>query len=168
MTGPRMLRAPAGGVPQSLGSWTFMASKCFSTTGQHAFSPFLSLLLPPCSSPSPLSPCLSHANDSPNHPGSCLVFLPLAAQGPHPSPSCSWSYPPLSHYGLFCFLHSFEQFCINYCNEKLQQLFIELTLKSEQEEYEAEGIAVSTGLQVSPHAIGRPGFSPPRRGSRTP
>uniref|UniRef100_A0A4W5NRP7 Myosin Ic, paralog a n=1 Tax=Hucho hucho TaxID=62062 RepID=A0A4W5NRP7_9TELE len=32
------------------------------------------------------------------------------------------------------------QFCINYCNEKLQQLFIELTLKSEQEEYEAEGI----------------------------
>ncbi|CAB1319438.1 unnamed protein product, partial [Coregonus sp. 'balchen'] len=36
--------------------------------------------------------------------------------------------------------HCFEQFCINYCNEKLQQLFIQLTLKSEQEEYEAEGI----------------------------
>uniref|UniRef100_A0A8C7D8N3 Myosin IH n=1 Tax=Oncorhynchus kisutch TaxID=8019 RepID=A0A8C7D8N3_ONCKI len=34
----------------------------------------------------------------------------------------------------------FEQFCINYCNEKLQQLFIQLTLKSEQEEYEMEGI----------------------------
>jgi len=36
--------------------------------------------------------------------------------------------------------NSFEQFCINFCNEKLQQLFIELTLKSEQEEYEREGI----------------------------
>ena len=37
---------------------------------------------------------------------------------------------------------SFEQFCINYCNEKLQQLFIMLTLKSEQEEYQREGIQV--------------------------
>eukprot|EP01137_Pigoraptor_chileana_P033118 Opistho-2@23554 len=37
--------------------------------------------------------------------------------------------------------NSFEQFCINFCNEKLQQLFIELVLKREQEEYEREGIA---------------------------
>uniref|UniRef100_A0A8C6IXK6 Unconventional myosin-Id n=1 Tax=Melopsittacus undulatus TaxID=13146 RepID=A0A8C6IXK6_MELUD len=34
----------------------------------------------------------------------------------------------------------FEQFCINYCNEKLQQLFIQLVLKQEQEEYQREGI----------------------------
>lgn len=39
---------------------------------------------------------------------------------------------------------SFEQLCINYCNEKLQQLFIQLILKQEQEEYEREGIAWQT------------------------
>ena len=36
--------------------------------------------------------------------------------------------------------NGFEQFCINYVNEKLQQYFIELTLKAEQEEYVEEGI----------------------------
>lgn len=47
----------------------------------------------------------------------------------------------LDIYGFEIFQrNSFEQFCINYCNEKLQQLFIELTLKSEQEEYKREGI----------------------------
>ncbi|KAF4527003.1 hypothetical protein B566_EDAN001550 [Ephemera danica] len=47
----------------------------------------------------------------------------------------------LDIYGFEIFeKNSFEQFCINFCNEKLQQLFIELTLKSEQEEYFREGI----------------------------
>ncbi|XP_059484567.1 unconventional myosin IC isoform X2 [Neocloeon triangulifer] len=47
----------------------------------------------------------------------------------------------LDIYGFEIFgKNCFEQFCINYCNEKLQQLFIELTLKSEQEEYFREGI----------------------------
>ena len=48
---------------------------------------------------------------------------------------------------LLFFFFSFEQFCINYCNEKLQQLFIELTLKEEQQEYRKEGIKVSFYLK---------------------
>lgn len=71
----------------------------------------------------------------------------------------------LDIYGFEIFEHnSFEQFCINYCNEKLQQLFIELVLKQEQEEYEREGIAwtkidyfnnasIVTLLEGKPHGI---------------
>ncbi|XP_062453531.1 unconventional myosin-Ia isoform X2 [Rhea pennata] len=47
----------------------------------------------------------------------------------------------LDIYGFEIFQdNGFEQFVINYCNEKLQQIFILLTLKEEQEEYVREGI----------------------------
>ncbi|KAJ2671677.1 class II myosin [Coemansia sp. RSA 1085] len=47
----------------------------------------------------------------------------------------------LDIYGFEIFdQNSFEQLCINYVNEKLQQIFIELTLKAEQEEYVREKI----------------------------
>lgn len=39
---------------------------------------------------------------------------------------------------FFCW--NINVFSINFVNEKLQQIFIELTLKAEQEEYVSEGI----------------------------
>ena len=47
----------------------------------------------------------------------------------------------LDIYGFEIFdRNGFEQLSINFVNEKLQQIFIALTLKAEQEEYVAEGI----------------------------
>ncbi|PRP75446.1 myosin IA heavy chain, partial [Planoprotostelium fungivorum] len=47
----------------------------------------------------------------------------------------------LDIYGFEIFqTNSFEQLCINFCNESLHQIFIDLTLKTEQEEYVREGI----------------------------
>ncbi len=47
----------------------------------------------------------------------------------------------LDIYGFEVFdKNGFEQFCINYVNERLQQIFIDLTLKKEQEEYHEENM----------------------------
>ena len=64
------------------------------------------------------------------------VNLSLRARG-----SVANSVGILDIYGFEIFdKNSFEQLCINYVNEKLQQIFIQLTLKTEQEEYAREQI----------------------------
>uniref|UniRef100_A0A4W5JSN7 Myosin ID n=1 Tax=Hucho hucho TaxID=62062 RepID=A0A4W5JSN7_9TELE len=55
----------------------------------------------------------------------------------------------LDIYGFEIFQNnSFEQFCINYCNEKLQQLFIQLVLRQEQEEYHCNDILIPCFLSA--------------------
>jgi myosin-1 len=65
------------------------------------------------------------------------VNVSLKARG-----TTAYSIGILDIYGFEIFeKNSFEQLCINYVNEKLQQIFIQLTLKTEQEEYAREQIA---------------------------
>ncbi|CAI6331494.1 unnamed protein product [Periconia digitata] len=64
------------------------------------------------------------------------VNVSLQARG-----AMSHSIGILDIYGFEIFeKNSFEQLCINYVNEKLQQIFIQLTLKAEQDEYAREQI----------------------------
>ncbi|XP_078279689.1 unconventional myosin-If-like [Rhinoraja longicauda] len=68
-------------------------------------------------------------------------YLVDAANKAMQKPHEEYSVGVLDIYGFEIFQRNgFEQFCINFVNEKLQQIFIELTLKAEQEEYVHEGI----------------------------
>uniref|UniRef100_A0A3B3SYU1 Osteoclast-stimulating factor 1 n=1 Tax=Paramormyrops kingsleyae TaxID=1676925 RepID=A0A3B3SYU1_9TELE len=68
-------------------------------------------------------------------------FLVEAINKAMQKPYEEYSIGVLDIYGFEIFQkNGFEQFCINFVNEKLQQIFIELTLKAEQEEYVQEGI----------------------------
>ncbi len=72
-----------------------------------------------------------------------VALDPAKTQGEAAEDASSYlSIGVLDIYGFEVFeSNGFEQLCINYVNEKLQQIFIELTLNAEQMEYAAEGIA---------------------------
>lgn len=72
-------------------------------------------------------------------------FIVLKINESIPTPNNSFKYIGVLDIAGFEYftVNSFEQFCINYCNEKLQQFFNERVLRDEQELYEKEGLNVA-------------------------
>ena len=117
------------GVLDIYGFEIFEVKSCLLTFPLHVCTLLTHSFLPPSLPPPSLPLSLLPSPPLPSLPPSSLTSIPPSL------PTHSFLPPslPPQH-------NNFEQFFINYCNEKLQQVFIELVLRQEQDEYVREGI----------------------------